>query len=58
MVDLAIASATAERSAGPYRVDVGADQIVLLGRSHNRLGFSLLDGSMEKQLEYRSKVLV
>ena len=37
---LAPASATAARSAGSYCIDVGADQIVLLGSSHSRLGFS------------------
>ena len=40
-IDPAIASSTAERSVGPYGVDVGANQIVLPGSSHSRLGFSL-----------------
>ena len=39
-VDLAIASAMAERSAGPYHIDVGADQNMLPGSSHSCLGFS------------------
>ena len=37
---LALASATAAESAGSYRIDVGADQIVLPSSSHSRLGFS------------------
>ena len=37
---LAPASATAAESAGSYRIDVGADQIVLPSSSHSRLGFS------------------
>ena len=37
---LAPASATAAGSAGSYRIDVGADQIVLPSSSHSRLGFS------------------
>ena len=36
---LAIASATAAKSAGSHRIDVSGDQIVLLGGSHSRLGF-------------------
>ena len=40
-VDLAIASATAEGSVGPYRVNVSDDQIVLPGSSHSCLRFSL-----------------
>ena len=35
----AIAFATAERSVGPYHVDVYVDQIVLHGSSHSSLGF-------------------
>ena len=38
---LAIALATAAKSARSYRIDVSADQIVLPNSSHRRLGFSL-----------------
>ena len=37
---LAIASAVAAKSVRSYRIDVSADQIVLPGIRHSRLGFS------------------
>ena len=49
---LAIASATAE-SVGSYHIDVSADQIVLLGSSHTRLGFSLSKKARAGSMRYR-----
>ena len=50
---LATASATAAKIVGLYRIDVGADEIVLPGSSHSRLGFCLSKEARAGRMRYR-----